>query len=116
MTATISLDLLNVDMFLEQKEKSDKVLLEIIRAQQAKIKELEELAGFRSAQKAKVSEAGLITPKDAAKYLGISEYQVREAAKKGYYHEIPWNGNVLYHINEINGYIQSCLKPKLKAM
>lgn len=116
MPTTINLDLLNVDMFLAEKEKSDRVLLEIIKAQKAKISELEELIDYRNKHDIKVSPAGLITPKDAAKYIGVSEYLAREGARQGYYHEVPWSGNIMYRLDEIDGYIRSCCSSKLKAV
>lgn len=113
------IDNLDVDMFIEQKVKTDNILLEIIKNLQAKIKDYEDLLAYKkekAAEEVEVSPAGLMSAKAAAMYTGTSEYGIREGAKQGYYHEIPWAGRVYYRKEEIDGYLMSCCKSKLKQV
>lgn len=113
------LDNLDVDMFIEQKVKTDNILLEIIRNLQAKVKDYEDLLAYKeekAAEEVEVSLAGLMSAKAAAMYTGTSEYGIREGAKQGYYHEIPWAGRVYYRKKEIDDYLMACCKSKLKTV
>ena len=106
---------LDVDMFIEQKVKTDNVLLEIIRHLQKQVGEYKELLAYRESkqlEEVEVSPAGLMNAKAAAAYTGVSEYGIREGAKQGYYHEIPWAGRVYYSKQEIDDYLLRCCKSR----
>ena len=108
----MNIENLDVDMLIAAKQKNDSLLLDVIKYQQQKIKEYETLFQYKKNSDG-VSPAGLISPKAAAKYLGLSEWTVREAAKQGYFHEIPFLGKICYSIKEIDRYIQGCMRSKL---
>ena len=109
----MNIESIDVDMLIAAKEKNDSLLLEVVKYQQKKLKEYEELLNYKQNLNG-VSPAGLISPKAAAKYLGLSEWTVRESAKQGYFHEIPFLGKIFYSIKEIDAYIQGCMSSKLK--
>lgn len=110
-----ALENIDVDTVLMAKTKNDKLLVEIIKYQQEQIKELKALLCYEQNDDG-VSPAGLIAPRNAAIYLGMSERTVRESAKQGYFHEVPFLGQIYYVKKEIDEYIKSCLHSKLKKM
>lgn len=61
-------------------------------------------------QKEFIKATGLINAKDASKLYKVSQYQIRELAKQGIITEVPFGGNKMFIIDEIEEYINSFRK------
>lgn len=67
-------------------------------------------------QKEFIKATGLINAKDASELYKVSQYQIRELAKQGIITEVPFGGNKMFIIDEIEEYINSCKKRRKSAI